>query len=128
MSKSYELVGSVMMIKNTEQITDTFKKREVILKIDPESQYPQEVKLQTTQDKTKLLDDVRVGDIISVSFNLQGKGYEKKDGSGRDAITNLNIWKLERIQGTMTDAGQKFDAADQNRTAQPAGDFDDIPF
>lgn len=128
MSKSYDLVGTIQVIKPTEQITDTFKKREFLVVIDTDSKYPQEIKLQCTQDKTKLLDDIRVGDIVSVNFNLQGKGFERKDGSGRDAMTNLSVWKLERIQGTMTDAGQKFQQADEVRAGQPAGSYDDIPF
>ncbi|MDV3901212.1 hypothetical protein CMT89_08410 [Elizabethkingia anophelis] len=35
------------------------------------------------------------GDEVNVTFNPQGRVYDKKDGTGKGHIQNLEVWKIE---------------------------------
>ncbi|HBB24977.1 MAG TPA: hypothetical protein DCZ59_01800, partial [Bacteroidetes bacterium] len=50
MSNSYEAVGTLHHLTETQQVKDTFKKREFVLEI-ADGNYPQHIKFQVTQDR-----------------------------------------------------------------------------
>lgn len=89
-----EIKGQVYRIGDTQQVTDKFKKREVIIVTEPSSQYPQHIKVQFSQDKCDLADKLRVGSDATFSINLRGKLYTDKQGV-ENCITNLEVWKVE---------------------------------
>jgi len=84
---SNTLSGMVSIIGDTEQITDTFKKRELVIKTD--EKYPQDVSFQFANDKGALLDNVTEGENVTVHFNVRGKEY-----NGRHFV-NLDGWKID---------------------------------
>lgn len=111
---------------DTQQISDTFKKREFVIEI-PDGNYPQSVKFQVIQDKTALLDNFAIGQMVKVLFNLKGRSYQKKDGS-TDYWLNLDCWRLEAAQGGGTGASIPDYTQIQPADASGAADFDDVPF
>ena len=114
MSTTYEANGTVIFIGDTQQIKDTFRKRAFVVQIG-DGNYPQEVQFEVTKDNCQALDAFKVGDAIRVLFNIRGRGYDKKDGSGKGWFTSLEAWKI--------DGGSK--------TEQPkdlTNAFDDVPF
>ena len=131
MANSYEVTGTVLVIMDTQQITDTFKKREFAIEV-PDGNYPQQVKFQMTQDKTALLDNYKPGQQVKVVFNLRGKQYTKKDGT-TDYFTNLDCWRIEPAsEGGSTASASSASGTDYSQI-QPASagakdDFDDVPF
>ena len=112
-----EIKGQVYQVGTTQQVTDKFKKREVIIKTEASSQYPQHIKVQFSQDKCELADALRVGQDVTFQINLRGKLYTDKNGN-ENCITNLEVWKLE--------AGE----APSNSIGLPSTDLDDtsLPF
>ena len=90
-----QINGTLAFIGQTQQVTDTFKKREIWVEIS--GQYPQTIGMQLTQDKCSLVDSLATGQEVKVDFDLQGKVFERKDGSGKVCITNLNVWKIEAV-------------------------------
>lgn len=110
-----KISGEIIFIGETQQIKDTFTKRNFVVqtKLD---QYPQEYELQLTKDGCSRLDGFRVGDTVTASINLRGRGYTKKDGS-RGWFTSLDCWKLDKISGA---------AALPEQTAQEY--VDNLPF
>lgn len=79
--------GKVKLIMDMQTFDSGFQKREFI--VTTQEQYPQDVKLEMTQQKTELLDNVKVGDLVDVSFNVRGNEY-----NGRYFV-NLQGWKIE---------------------------------
>ncbi len=79
--------GKVHRIGQIENISDKFKKRELILEIP--GQYPQFIKFEAVQDKVSLLDGLRPGQDINVHFNLNGR--ESKG----NFYNTLQVWKVE---------------------------------
>lgn len=127
MANSFETVGTLHTIMDTQQISDTFKKREFVIEI-PDGNYPQQVKFQVVQDKTALLDNFKVGQMVKVLFNLKGRPYQRKDGT-TDYWLNLDCWRMESAQSgvggnTETDYNQISPAV----SGGGKDDFDDVPF
>lgn len=115
-----EVKGQVYKVGETQQVTEKFKKREVILVTEPSSQYPQHIKVQFSQDKCSLADTLQAGQDVTFQCNLRGKLYTDKNGA-ENCITNLEVWKVEG--GAVASSAPVASAV-----AQPAGDVSDLPF
>ena len=71
----FSINGKLVVKNDTEQIKDTFKKREFVIS-DEGSQYPQEISFQLVQDKCDLIDPYQIGQEIKVNFNIRGRRWE----------------------------------------------------
>lgn len=122
----YSITGVVKVIKDTEQVTDTFKKREFVI-TDNSSSYPQDILFQLTQDRTSLIDDVKVNDIINVSFNIRGREWTSPQGEVR-YFNSLDAWRVEKNQGAApTPTNIPPASAESAETLIDESD-DDLPF
>lgn len=118
----YEITGAMYAKKNTNQVTDKFSKREFI--IVTQDQYPQHIALQCVNDKCILLNEIGKGDLVKVTFNLNGKRFTNKQGE-EVVFNNLNVYKIDVLQkGTIQPPAKQ--------TQPPPADFpsdtDDLPF
>jgi hypothetical protein len=97
----YTLKGELKVINDTQQITDSFKKREFVIS-DHSGQYEQTILLQTVQDRCDLLNNFKVGDSVEVTFFLNGREWTNpKDGNVR-YFNSLDAWKIEASSEGMT--------------------------
>lgn len=87
----FAIVGRIDEIFAVQQVSDKFRKREFILEI--EGQYPEHVKFQLVQDKSTLIDQFKVGDLIKVEFNLRGRAFVKDNV--KSCFTNLEAWRIK---------------------------------
>ena len=110
-----EIKGKVLVVGNTVAVSEKFKKRDLVVEYAENPQYPEQIKFEAVQDKTALLDTVKVGDEINVHFNLRGRGWTDKAGKTQYSNT-LSIWRL-----TPATATEGVDVA-------PGQDSDDLPF
>lgn len=123
-SNKYQATGTVRAIMDTQQISDTFRKREFAIEI-PDGSYSQTVKFQTVQDRTELLDNIEVGQEITVHFNLKGREYTRKSDGATDYWTNLECWRIEAASdGPPAQDEPPFGDDD----IPPPMDDDDVPF
>ena len=89
------LQGTIYKVGEVQQISEKFKKREVVIKIWGD--YPQFIGCQLTQDKCSLGDVLNVGDEVDASINLRGREWiSPKDGVVK-YFNTIEIWKLETI-------------------------------
>lgn len=94
----YVLKGKIEVIKETQQVSDSFKKREFVVK-DESGKYPQTILFQAVQDRAQLLDAFKVGDEVEVTFFLRGREWTNpKDGEIR-YFNSLDAWKIEAVGG-----------------------------
>ena len=91
---SIELKGTVVRIGETEQRSESFKSRQLILKTDTDTQYPQEINIEFNQAKSELLDVIREGSEVKVSTNLNGRKWTNKEGVDK-WFNSINAWKIE---------------------------------
>jgi hypothetical protein len=122
----YTLVGNMKVINDTQVISEKFKKREFVV-TDNSGQYPQDVLFQLTQDKTDLLNDIQLNELVSVSFFIRGREWTSPSGEVK-YFNSLDVWKVEKQAGGMpTPADVKPTSADNAESFVEQGD-DDLPF
>jgi hypothetical protein len=130
---SYQLTGKIKAIGAIEQKSDTFKVRTFVVTIDGDTNYPQHVQLQATNDKCDILNTFTVGSEVTVAFNLRGREWTAADNSVK-YFNSLDAWRVEAGAGTSTSApaqgGAQANSVPANQTpvamAPDAGD--DLPF
>lgn len=115
-----EIKGQVYRVGETQQVTEKFRKREVIIVTEPSSQYPQHIKVQFSQDKCGLADALSQGQEVTFHVNLRGKLYTDKNGN-ENCITNLEVWKVEG--GAVATSAPVSGAPSLSNTTE-----DDLPF
>lgn len=117
---AYDLTGKVKLIQAVQTFDSGFTKREMVV-IVQDGKYPQEINLEFVQDKVGLLDNLQVGQEITVTFDIRGREY-----NGR-YFNNLQGWKIA------TSGDETAFSPERRSTAPPEispSDFDenDIPF
>lgn len=95
----YELEGTLKVIKPEQVISDRFKKREFVVQIDEESQFPQPVICQFTQDRCSNLDGYKEGDRVKVSFYIKGREWASPSGEIKYFVS-LDAWNIEHAGGS----------------------------
>lgn len=86
--------GTIHHISNVENINDNFKKKEFICRTDESTQYPQYIRFESHNLHIAQLDGLKVGDKVSVDYNLRGR-LKKDDDS--QAFVSLQAWKVSKV-------------------------------
>lgn len=121
-----EVSGSIKKVGDVQDITPTFKKRELV--VTTEEQYPQHLMIEFIQDKTALLDSYKPGDRVNVAINLRGREWTSPQGEVK-YFNTIQGWKIDKMGA----AGAE-DSAAMSGSAMPPmppmGDDeeDDLPF
>lgn len=121
-----ELTGTVKKVFDEQQITSSFKKRELVL--TTEEQYPQTILVEFTQDKTDLLNGVKEGERVNVAINIRGREWQSPKGETKYFVS-LQGWKIQADQPSAPAGGDEppmdsYSAADFPSDEQE----DDLPF
>lgn len=125
---AFELTGILYDKMDTQNVTDSFRKREFIIEkkeMVGSSEFVDLIKFQLTQDRCELIDGHNQGDEIKVSFNIRGRKWEKDDRVAY--FTNLEAWRIEKVQQQPPDTDIPPPAAppEEFMNDDPAGD---LPF
>mgnify|MGYP003656125074 CR=1 FL=1 len=102
MGTTNTITGIVYKIGQTNQVSDKFSKREIAIKTD--DTYPQTILIQFSNDKCALLDNVSIGNNVSINYNLRGRTWVGNDG-------------IEKVFNTID--GWSISLTNQNTTPQP---------
>lgn len=121
----YTLKGEIKVINDTQQVTDTFRKREFVV-TDASGQYPQTIMFQSVQDRCDMLDTVKVGDMVEVFFNLRGREWTSPQNEVR-YFNTLDAWKITPLTAGGSSAPSAPTTADNAETFVADSD-DDLPF
>jgi hypothetical protein len=134
---SFETTGKLIEVYPVTAISDKFKKREFVIEQAETKNgfdFKDYVKFQVTQDKCSLPDQVKIGDMVKVSFNLRGRKWEK-DGN-INYFTNLEAWKLEIVSNLKNAVNDNAGFPDPSQAtltenkefSASAEELDDLPF
>ena len=121
-----EIKGKVHEIGALQQVSETFKKRDLIIEYAENPTYPEYIRFEALQDKTALFDSLKQGDDVEVSFNLRGRPWTDKTGK-TSYFNSLVVWRINALTNSAAAAATPAYAppADLNSTA---GEEDDLPF
>lgn len=113
-----EISGKVKEINSEQQVSSTFKKRELVITTD--DQYPQHIMIEFTQDKCDLLNNYGVGEPVKVSINLRGREWVNPQGETK-YFNSIQGWRIEKLdtnntptQMTQSPIGQEHEDEDNS--------------
>lgn len=123
-----EVTGKVKVVGAVQQVSPTFKKRELVVTTD--EQYPQSIMIEFVQDKSDLLNTVSVGENVKVSINLGGREWVNPQGETK-YFNSIKGWRIEKLQTEAPVAAMPPMPAAE--AFEPATNFneeehDDLPF
>ena len=98
-----EVQGKIKLVGNVQEITDSFRKRELV--IVTQEQYPQTLCVEFVQDKTDLLNDFQEGQEVKIGINLRGREWKNPEGIIK-SFTSLQGWRIELLQDQNLDDEQ----------------------
>ena len=125
-----EIKAKLLEIFNTQQISQSFRKREFVVEFAENPQYPEFVKFELIQDKCDLLDSMKAGDMVTVSFNLKGRKWTDPQGQVK-YFNSLQAWRITPEQAAAPAAGGGAPpppSANDEPEWLASGDDDDLPF
>lgn len=139
-----ELIGKLEEVRAAIQRTATFTVREFVLEVENQrnAQWNDHILFQVSNNNVGLLDTFAVGQMIKVTFDIQGRRWRGNDGTER-VFNTLSAWRIEAadsaqaaapVQPAAAPTAQTASAPTQNATpSQPTqnGDIapvDDLPF
>jgi hypothetical protein len=122
-----ELNVKIHSIGETQNVTDTFSKREFI--VETQEEYKQYLQLQVIKDKCDTLSNYKPGQEVKVHLNIKGRLWTNKEGK-EIAFNTLECWKIEKVEaGAETIKEEKYKG--KKEYTQPLGqkyEEDDLPF
>ena len=89
-----DITGTIVEIFEEVAVSDKFKKREFVLKV-VDNGYEHEIKFQTIQDKTTILNFVKKDDEVKVLFNLGGRRWTKEGKT--NWFNSVTAWRIEKV-------------------------------
>ena len=84
---AYEMVGTVKVVMDEMTFPSGFSKREFVVTSEGD-RFPQDIKFECLKDRASLLDNVKAGQRVNVTFDIQGREYNGK------YFVNLVAWKI----------------------------------
>src|ERR1700710_712079 len=111
-----EIKGKVHEVSATAQVTESLKKREVIVEYIENPQYPEYLKFEAIQDRCNLLDNVKPGDDVEVFFNLKGRPWTDKTGK-KTYFNSLQLWKVNALSAGSSNAAPEYASTPASPTA-----------
>lgn len=125
-----EVTGRIKVISAEQQISATFKKRELVVTTD--EQYPQTIMVEFTQDKCDLLNNYNPGEEVKVSINLRGREWVNPQGETK-YFNSIQGWRIEKAGQAAPQQSQQSPPMPAAAAFEPAATFteeehDDLPF
>lgn len=92
-----ELTGTIKKLFDTQQVSPTFRKREVVIETD--ENYPQVVLCEFTQDRADIPSRYNEGDKVTVSINIRGREWTNRDGETKYFVS-IQGWRIAPADGS----------------------------
>jgi len=121
-----EVQGRVHYVGETLEVGSTtkIKKRELLLVIDEDQEYPQNIKLEVMGGRCEMFDGIGKGDIVTVKYRLEGRLYQKVN----EPETAFNTLKAWQIVVNKAAGNSKTEDVSAPAEISSAPDDDDLPF
>jgi hypothetical protein len=120
--------AKILEIFDTQQINDTFKKREFVVEYAENPQYPEYIKFETIQANCDQLDTISIGDQVDIQFNLKGRKWTDPQGNVK-YFNSLQAWKIaSESPGAAPSQKPKEDSGSQDMIGESFSEDDDLPF
>lgn len=128
MDNKLQATGAIVHIGQQQQISATFKKRDIVIEIEADDpKYNQQVSFQMIQDKCDILDNFKIGQVVTIGYNLRGRKWTSPQGEDK-WFNTLQGWKIsEAVQNNYGQAPAPYQQAPAPNPQDSIEDSD-IPF
>ena len=93
-----EITAKINRIEPTEQVSEKFKKRRVVVEFIPDNQkYPQTLEFTLVQGNVDLANALNAGDSVRVQFDLKGREVTDKN-SKKIVFNTLEAYRFDMIK------------------------------
>lgn len=90
--------GKIKEIFKTNQIKETFRKREFVIEYADNPNYPQMLKFELVNDNCSMIDGFQINDEIEIDFDIRGREWVNPKGE-KIYFTSLSAYRLRKING-----------------------------
>ena len=87
-----ELKGKIKFIGSTQQVSDAFRKRELVISTD--EQYPQHILINFVQDKCDMLNNFKTFQEVTVGINIRGREWVSPAGETK-YFNDVQGWSIK---------------------------------
>lgn len=115
-----EIKAKVHEIGPIQQVTDSFKKRDMVVQYAENPQFVEYIRFEATQDRVNVFDNLSIGDEVEVSFNLRGRPWTNKEGV-TTYFNSLVAWRVNKLSSGSAQTPEPFDLGS-------SAPDDDLPF
>ena len=136
MSEKHQETGTIILIKEMQHISDTFQKRELVIQQETKNpEYPKKIKFEFQRDKCDILDNYKVGQEVTVHFNISGRAWDGPKGTVY--FVTLEAWRMEAASLESASAQNPYQAPAPYQQApspapapapNPNEEIDEVPF
>jgi hypothetical protein len=126
---SYKIQGKIAVIKDTQHVRETFKKREFVVEVI-DNNYTELISLEVIQDKCDILNSYQVGMEVEAEFNLKGRKWTSPQGEDK-YFNTLQAWRISNLsqqQGPAPAPYQQPQTPQFQQSAQGVDGDDLVPF
>ena len=92
-----QISGKLHATFEAQQVTQRFRKREFVVELGDNPDYPQFVMFQLTGDRCEHIDGFKIGDEVNIEFNLRGREWNSPQGETK-YFNSLDVWKIEKLR------------------------------
>lgn len=98
-----EVIGTFLKASEIKTFESGYQVQEFYLDYSKFDQYTGEkreniLRFQLNGDNIGYLENINKGEKVKVYFVINGKFYDKKDGTGKAHFQNLNAYKVEKLE------------------------------
>jgi hypothetical protein len=93
MNRSFELTGILLEKFEEKELATNFKKREFVLEVKSSSNYSESIVFSLVNSSCKYIDNLEIGDVLTVSFNIKGRKWI----SPEDETRYFNALDVHRV-------------------------------
>ena len=97
-----EIKGTLKLVTEKQVLSDKFTKREIVVSIDNDTNYPQPILVQLGQKILDVVDQFKIGQEIKVSCNLRGRAWDNPTKGITQYFNSLEAWRIESEGATAT--------------------------
>lgn len=124
------ITGSIKLIGKTQDVSATFKKRELVI-IEGAGQRPAHIPIEFTQDRIGMLDGFAPGEQVTVTAFINGREWTGRDGVTKHFLS-LSGNRIERVGAAaaapMAAPTNGYPAPNAADMPPASSDEDDLPF
>ena len=90
---SYKISGLVKVIGPTEQISETIKKRSLVITTTNDNNYTETILFEVHQDRCSQLDKLQPGQTVDIDFSISGREWVNHQGDTK-YFNTFKAWRI----------------------------------